>query len=163
MKTSTRRLFLAPIMMTRFNCRNSEGEKVLFAFQPSPASPQDLPPPPLLDFFKAHVGICNTESRWQLSWICFGFLSQPLYQSCPEENAPSWLSRRNRQNRVSKKMRLPNTKSRKKGKWKPEVSVGILNSLSLGQDAMHRNIAEPRFCVYLSCVSGYPLEREADW
>lgn len=52
---------------------------------------------------------------------------------------------------------------KKKGKWGPKVSVGILNSLSLGKDAMRRNIAEPWFFVDLSCVSGYLLEREADW
>ena len=42
---------LSHIMVIRLNCRNIKGEKkVPFLFLPLSTSPQDLPPPPQLDF-----------------------------------------------------------------------------------------------------------------
>lgn len=43
-------LSLSPIMVTRPHCRNIKGKKVPCSFLPLSASPQDLPPPPQLDF-----------------------------------------------------------------------------------------------------------------
>lgn len=53
--------------------------------------------------------------------------------------------------------------SRNKDKWESKVSVGILNSLSLGKGALFQNISGPRFCVYLSCVSSYSLADRGWW
>ena len=75
-------------MVIRHNSRNIKGIKstlLISSFISQPTGSSTSSP---ARFFKARVGICSVETRWQFSWICLFCFNSLSAKNSPKEYSP---------------------------------------------------------------------------